>query len=193
VRAAQVGLERARLLWQRAQAEVTPNVTVSGGYVRQNQNKSNDFTVGVSVPVPVWNRNQGNILAAQAQAGEAAREVQRVENDLTERVAAAYRDYASARRRAERLTVARERTEEAYRLIASEKTFLIPATQRLLAQQAVAQARLEYARARGEAWRAASVLSGLTLEDYWPPPAAAPTGRELPAPGPVPAPKAGKP
>lgn len=180
VRSARVGLDRARLVWQRAQAEVIPNVTVSGGYVRQNQNSSNDFSLGFSLPVPVRNRNQGNIQAAWAEVGSAAREVQRVENDLTERVATAYRDYAAARKRAERYAVVRERAELAYRLIVQEKAFTLTAIQRLVSQQGVAQARLEYTRSRGDAWRAASVLSGLAVEDVWPPPPAPPA----PVPGP---------
>jgi outer membrane protein, heavy metal efflux system len=179
VRSAQVGLERARLVWQRAQAEVVPNVTVSGGYVRQNQNKSDDAVVGVSLPVPVWNRNQGNIRAALAEVGAAAKEVERVENDLTERVATAFRDFAAARRQAERLAGVRDKADQAFRLVADPKNINVTAIQRLVAQQAVAQARLEYARARGDAWRAASTLSGLTLEEPWP---------RTPARGPKPAP-----
>ena len=169
VRSATIGIERARLAALRAQAEVVPNVTVSGGYVRQNQNRSNDFTVGVSLPIPVWNRNQGNILAAQAHLGEATKEVTRVENDLTERIATAHRDYAAARRRAERLVEVRTKAEEAFRLIAEEKNFNFTTVQRLVAQQAVTQATLEQVKALGDAWRAASVLSGLTLEEQWPP------------------------
>lgn len=168
--AAQAGLEKAKLAWARANAEVIPNVTISGGYVRQNQNNSNDYTIGVSVPVPVWNRNQGNIQAAHAQIGEATREINRVENDLTERVATAYRDYAAARKRAERFAEVQKKAEEAYKLIVEEKNFNLSAVQRLVAQQAVAQTRLEYVKARGEAWRAASVISGLTLEEEWPSP-----------------------
>jgi cobalt-zinc-cadmium efflux system outer membrane protein len=169
LRSAQVGVERAKLLWRRAVAEPIPNFTVSGGYVRQNQNKSDDYTVGVSVPVPVWNRNEGNILAAQAQIGEAAREVQRVENELTDRVAAAHREYASARKRAERLAEVQKKAEEAFRLIAEEKNFIFTTVQRLVSQQAVVQARLDHLKALGDAWRAASTLSGLTLEEQWPP------------------------
>ena len=170
VRSAQVGLERARLVWQRAQAAVVPNVTISGGYVRQNQNKSNDAVVGVSLPVPIWDRNQGNIQAAMAEVGSAAKEVERVENDLTERTATAFREYAAARKRAERLAAVRDKADEAFRLIADPKNINVTAVQRLVAQQAVAQARLEYARARGEAWRAAAAISGLTLEETWPTP-----------------------
>jgi cobalt-zinc-cadmium efflux system outer membrane protein len=168
VNSAQAGLERAKIMLQRAHAEVIPNVTISGGYVRQNQNKSDDYTVGVSIPVPVWNRNQGNIAAAQAIIGEATREINRVENELTERVAVAYRDYAAARIRAERFAVVRKKAEDAYNLIVGEKNFTLTAIQRLVAQQAVAQARLEYVKSRGEAWKAASVISGLTLEEQWP-------------------------
>jgi cobalt-zinc-cadmium efflux system outer membrane protein len=168
VRSARAGVERARLLWQRAQAEAVPNVTVEGGYVRQNENRSNDFRVGVSLPVPVWNRNQGNVQAALAEVGSAAKEVERVEADLTEKVATAYRDYAAARRRGERLAGVRAKAEEAFRLIAEEKNFNFTTVQRLVAQQAVIQATLDQARAQGDAWRAASTLSGLTLEEQWP-------------------------
>jgi len=175
VRSAKVGIDRARLVMERARAEVIPNVTLSGGYVRQNQNKSDDWMVGVSLPVPVWNRNQGNILASQASIGEATQEVHRVELDLTERVANAYRDYAAARKRAQRLEEVRKKADEAFRLISGDKNFTFSTVQRLVAQQAVTQASLDQLRALGEAWRAASVLSGLTLEEQWPPKQALPT------------------
>jgi len=171
VRSAQVGVERARLLAERARREPIPNVTVGAGYVRQNQNRSDDWTIGVSVPIPVWNRNQGNIMATQAQVGEAVQEVGRVENDLTDRLAGAFRDYAAARRRADRYrTAILPRAQEAYEL--SRKAYaggVFEYLRVLEAQRAVAQANLEYVRALGEAWKAAGAISGLTLEDHWPP------------------------
>lgn len=167
VRAARLAGERARLALQRAKADAIPNVTVSAGYVRQNQNKSDDFMLGVSLPLPVWNRNQGAVQAAEAHVGEAAREVERVENDLTDRVATAYRDFAAARTKAERLEGVRAKADEAFRLIAGND-FTFTTVQRLVAQQAVTQARLEAAKALSDAWRAASALSGLTLEEAWP-------------------------
>ena len=91
-----------------------------------------------------------------AQIGEALR-----------KVAAAYREYAAARTRAERLEKVRAKAEEAFRLIA-ENELNFTAAQRLIAQSAVAQARLEAAKARADAWRAASAISGLTLEEEWP-------------------------
>ena len=71
VRSAHVGVERAQAAIRRAKAEVIPDVTIYTGYIRQDQNKSNDFALGASAPIPVWNRNQGNIRTAQAELGEA--------------------------------------------------------------------------------------------------------------------------
>ena len=170
-RSARAAVERAQLLLRRAEVEPVPNVTVSSGYVRQNQNRSNDWMVGVSVPVPVWNRNQGNILAARGQLGEAVQEVARVENDLVERLATAYREFTAARQRAERYRSAiLPKAQETYELaVKAYKGGQFEYLRVLQAQRALFEARLEYNRALGEAWRAASVISGLTLEDHWPP------------------------
>ena len=63
----------------------------------------------------------------------------------------------------------RAKAEEAFRLIVEEKNFNFTTVQRLVAQQAVVQATLDQVRALADAWRAASTLSGLTLEEQWPP------------------------
>lgn len=170
IRSAQVGVERAKLLLERAKVEPIPNVTVQAGYVYQGQNRSNDFNVGFSVPVPIWNKNQGNILAAQAGLGEAIQQVGRAESELLERLAESFRTYASARQRAYRyrksiLPVARESYQlslKGYR--AGQFDYL----RVLEAQRAYGQADLEAVRSLGEMWRAAADLSGLLLEDEWP-------------------------
>ena len=41
----------------RAEAEAIPNVTAGAGYVRQNENRSDDWMFHFSVPVPLYNRN----------------------------------------------------------------------------------------------------------------------------------------
>jgi outer membrane protein, heavy metal efflux system len=169
VQVAQAGVERARLLLRRAEVEPIPNVTVGAGYMRQNQNKSDDWAVGVSVPVPLWNRNQGNIYAAKAQLGEAVQEVSRVQADLADRLAAALRDYAAARERADQYrTKVLPLTKEAYDIsLTAYKGGQFEYLQVLQAQRALAEANVEYVRTLGEAWRAASTLSGLLLEEAW--------------------------
>lgn len=170
VHAARHGVERARLLIERARREPIPNVSVDTGYVRQNQNRSDDFRIGASVSVPLWNRNQGNIRAAEAEYCEAQQHVRQVQNELTERLAQAMRDYAAARRRAERYSTAiLPRAKETYDL--SRKAYQggeFEYLRVLEAQRALAQAYLDYIRALGNGWKAAATLSGLTLEDAWP-------------------------
>ncbi len=54
-----------------AQAEAVPDITASGGVRNFRESRENAFIVGVSIPLPVFNRNRGNIYAARA-SGEAA-------------------------------------------------------------------------------------------------------------------------
>lgn len=117
LRSAQIGVERAQLVLKRATVEPIPNVTLGTGYVRQNQNKSNDWTITASMPVPLWNRNQGNVFAAKAQIGEAVNEVGRVQNDLVGRLAASYTTFAAASKRAEKYKAAiLPKAEQSYQL-----------------------------------------------------------------------------
>ena len=184
VRSARVGVERAQAAVRAAEAQPIPNVTVSGGFVRQFENRSYDGLFGLSAPIPVWNRNQGNIREARAQVGMAIQQVGRIENDLADRLAVAFRTYYAARIRAE--LYRREilpRAEETLKL--SQEAFKggqFEYLRVILAQRAVAEARLEYNRSLGEAWRAAGEISGLLLEEIWPGPPAKPPG---PGAGPV--------
>ncbi|AMV28732.1 Cobalt-zinc-cadmium resistance protein CzcC precursor [Gemmata sp. SH-PL17] len=184
VRSAHVGIERARAAVARAEAEPIPNVSVYTGFVRQFENKSYDGAVGIAMPVPVWNRNQGNIQAAKAELGMAIQSVGQVENELAARVATAYQSYAAARARA--AVYQKElipRAEETYKLsLAAFRGGQFEYLKVIQAQRALAEAQLEANRALGEAWRAAAELSGLLLEDWWPGPRPAPVTPPVPPP-----------
>lgn len=170
VRIAQVGITRAQLAVQREQAQVVPNVTLMGGYTRNFNDRENQATYQVSVPIPVWNRNQGNIRAAQAELGRASQEVSRVENDLSGRLWTAFGLYSAARQRSERYrssilpnaTRTYRLSVEAFR--GGEFQYL----RVLQAQRLVAEANLEYIRALADAWRGASEIAGLLLQEQWP-------------------------
>jgi len=56
---------------RQAQAEGVPDITASGGVRNFRESKDTAFIVGVSIPLPVFNRNRGNIDAARAE-GDAA-------------------------------------------------------------------------------------------------------------------------
>jgi cobalt-zinc-cadmium efflux system outer membrane protein len=168
---AKIGIDRARLILARAQAEAKPNVTVGANFVQQGQNRSSDWGVSLAVPLPTWNRNQGNIQAAQAQLGDSIQEVNRVEADLVERVAKAFREYDSARQRAlhYRDTV----IPQARQIVSmSEQAFHAGQIEynRLFESRRLAEiSSLEYVKALSEAWKSAAVISGLALEEHWPP------------------------
>lgn len=182
---AQIGVDKARILLRRAQVEPYPNPTLIAGYTRQNQNISSDYDLGVSLPIPLWNRNQGNIQSARAMVGEATQQIGMAQNDLTGRLGVAFRNFASARRLAERYkTAILPRAKEAFDL--STKAYQggqFEYLRVLTAERMLAQAYLEYVNALKNAWQAASVISGLALEDDWPPKPAAPVPPALPAPG----------
>ncbi|WP_419193165.1 TolC family protein [Kolteria novifilia] len=171
IRSAQVGVERARLVLRRAEVEPIPNVTVGAGYTYQGQNRSNDWDIGVSVPIPTWDRNQGNIFAARAQVSEAVRQIGRVENELVDRLATSFSAYAAARARAVRYRdLIVPKAQQTYSL--SLKAYQGGQFQYLRvleAQRAVVEAKLELVRSLGDMWEAASVIAGLMLEDQWPP------------------------
>ncbi len=170
VQAARIGIARAEAALHRAEAEVIPNVTASAGYVRQNQNRSDDWMFQFSVPVPLYNRNQGNIVAAQAEVGRATQEVERVQADLAAKLAAAWGQYAAAKQRAERCkTAIRANADRAFKIAQDAyKGGVFEYLRVVQAQRTAAEANLEYIRALGEAWRAASEIAGLALEEQWP-------------------------
>ncbi len=59
-----------------AEANAIPNLTVEAGYRRYEDTNDNGFVFGASVPLPVFDRNQGAIAEARHQLA-AARESQR--------------------------------------------------------------------------------------------------------------------
>ncbi len=194
VRTAMVGVERAQAAVRRAEVEPIPNVTFTTGYIRQFENRSHDFQLGLSAPIPVWNRNQGNIRAAKAELGMALQEVGRTENDLTERVATASRAYAAATKLAAQYRDdILPKAEETYKLsLEAFKGGQFEYLRVIQAQRAVAEARLEYNRALGDAWKASAELSSLLLEEWWPGPAPkkpGPGAGPVVVPAPKPAPK----
>lgn len=167
---ARVGVERSELALKRAQVEPIPNVTVYGGYTRDNTAASNEWTFQVGVPVPIWNRNQGTIRARGAELGQANEEIHRVMNALSGRLATAFGQYEAARARGERYrTSIRPVAQESYDLaMRAYKGGQFEYLRVLQAQRALAEANLETNRALGDAWRAASEIAGLLLEENWP-------------------------
>lgn len=177
IRWAQVGITRAQLTVRREQVHAVPNVTLVGGYTQNFNDRESQATYGVAVPLPLWNRNQGNIRASQAELGRAIQEVSRVQNDLTNRLWTAFGQYSAARELAEGYrTAILPDAEKTYRLsVAAFKGGQFEYLRVIQAQRALGEANLEYIRALGDSWRSASEIAGLLLEEHWP----TPSGKHL--------------
>jgi outer membrane protein, heavy metal efflux system len=102
VRAAQLEWERARVALERARVEPVPNVFFQGlvNTVDYGIGGKPDGGVAATVPVPVFNRNQGTIYRAQQEIAAARRAVAQVELALQDRLAATFERYANARAQA---------------------------------------------------------------------------------------------
>ena len=170
IRVARVGVTRAQLALRRARVEPIPNVTVGAGYERDNVDHQDQWAFRASLPIPLFNRNQGNVQAANAEVCRAAADVERVQNMLLGRLATAFGQYTAARERAERYrTSILPDAREAYQLaLAAFQGGQFEYLRVLQAQRAVAETNLEYVRALSELWLATSDIAGLLLEEDWP-------------------------
>ena len=96
VQSAQARINQARANLCRQQAQPIPNLDLqlASGYDNGTDNGLINFQVGA--PIPVFNKNQGNISAARAEYVRASRELQRIENSIKARLAQVSRDYDSS-------------------------------------------------------------------------------------------------
>ncbi len=79
-----------------ARAERIPDVKVDVLYRRLQAEKVNAFDVGVSVPLPVFDRNQGRLREARAEAAAAEARSRSIQNDLAFRLRDAHSKLTAA-------------------------------------------------------------------------------------------------
>src|SRR5437899_1139862 len=104
VRIAETAEARAQSVLGRARREAIPDIQVRGG-MEYNHDLlgSVPFAKGwegiaeLAVPIPLFNRNQGNVAAARADIDRAVQEKKRISLTLRERAASAVDQYANAR------------------------------------------------------------------------------------------------
>lgn len=164
---AEAGIARAQAVWQRQRAEPIPNVTVQAGTQYDFGTSTQIAGLQVSMPVPIFNRNQGNIAAAEAEWVRAAREVERLRLALRQSLSDAYRDYATSRTRVVRLNqeilpASLETLELSRTLLdGGELTYL----EFLTVQRNYTRLNQEYVTALGDLWRTVVAIDGLLLVD----------------------------
>ena len=94
--AARTRVSQARAALERQGVQAIPNVTVQFGTGVDIGTNSGMMNLQVGAPIPVFNKNQGNIAAARAEYCRAQLEAQRIENGIKARLATISRDYESS-------------------------------------------------------------------------------------------------
>lgn len=91
----EINQRRATLDLTKSQA--IPDVTVSFGIRNYRENGNNAMTAGFSIPVPLFDRNQGEIGEAQANVEKAKHQQQAASIEARKALASAWKDLIAAR------------------------------------------------------------------------------------------------
>jgi cobalt-zinc-cadmium efflux system outer membrane protein len=83
-------------------ARRVPNFNIEGGILYNNGSQQAVASAGLSTPLQLYDRNQGNIMAAQSDLVRAQQEVRRMELALQHRLADVFREYINAREQVRR-------------------------------------------------------------------------------------------
>jgi len=171
VQEAQANLLQAEQLVKLARAEVRPNVQLLYRPFYNEPDHSMEMQAEVGFALPIFNRNQGNILSAAADVVRLSQEVRLVELRLTERLTLAYQRYLTAKQTVEiyeRQLLPNARESLRLILLGYEKgDAKFDYTAVLQAQRILFQVQLAYVQALGELWRSVSEIAGLLqLDDF---------------------------
>ena len=170
VQFAEQEVERNRFLLQRAIVQPFPNVTVYGGYQYQVQPLHNMGMLQASVPLPFWNKNEGNIASANAQIFKAQATVEQVQNVIAKQMADAAGRYRIADQQVRRYELkiipkAREGVKIMQEGFAQGQFDFLRLLQ---TQRALVDSNLGYIEALEARWAAAAELAGLAQIEAFP-------------------------
>ena len=163
---------QARLELEKSQ--LWPDIEIGGSYKKIQENMQHAYVIEMSVPLPLFDRNQGAIKAARAEAKIAEKREQFYLLQLKNRAADAYRALTSAKAELDALNStlvpaakrAYEAVSEAFRLGEEEYISVID-SQRMLLEATRRQAELS-----ADFFKLKAELEGLTgkpLENFLPP------------------------
>jgi outer membrane protein, heavy metal efflux system len=170
VKIAELSVKRAEAAIAREKREPIPDLQLRGG-IQQNLelNEPTGRPVGlqgfadVGVRIPIFNRNQGNVAVAKADAERARREVERVKLALRERAATVVQNYTFSLTAVDRYKNQMiPRAEKAYEMYSKKYQDMAAAyPQVLIAQRTLMQLEISYVNALES-----FATSSLSLQSY---------------------------
>jgi cobalt-zinc-cadmium efflux system outer membrane protein len=161
--AAAAEAEQARGELRAAEVKPVPNVQTMTTVAHDYTTRAPMATVQVGLPLPVFDRNRGNIAAARARVVAAEAGVEQARLRAAERLAGAYQRYENARRqldlyRTRVLPDAATALEQIDRVYAARGERFLDT---LDARRVLTQARIDYAQALGDLWAAAAEVEAV--------------------------------
>jgi outer membrane protein, heavy metal efflux system len=152
VRIAELAVKRAEAALARERREPIPDLQLRGGMQQNGELLSDGRAVGLQgfaeagVRIPIFNRNQGNIATATAEAERAKREVDRVKLVLRERAASVVQNYTFSQTAVDRYKNQMiPRAQKAYEMYSKQYQQMAAAyPQVLIAQRTLMQLEVSY-------------------------------------------------
>lgn len=159
-------VDRRRALAELERSRRVPDLTVSMGVKRSEELGRNQAIVGVSIPLPIFDTNRGNVQEALRRSDKARDELAATEIRLNTELSQAYGRLTTARQEADALqNEILPGAQSAYDAAAKGFEFGKFAFLDVLdAQRTLLQARSQYLRALSEAHRAAAEIDRIVGE-----------------------------
>jgi cobalt-zinc-cadmium efflux system outer membrane protein len=153
-------VERRKAVAQLEQANRMPDLTVNLGSKRSGDPARNQAVLGLSIPLPLFDRNQGGTLAAQRQADKAGAELAATASRLENELAQSVQELDAARSalallRSDILPAAQQASDAARKGFEFGKHSFLDV---LDAQRTLLQARAQYLSALSDGHRAAAAI-----------------------------------
>jgi len=176
LRSAEIAVQRGDYAVRRAEVDKIPDLFVRGG-LRNNREYGEIGPLGptrrrglegifdVGVQIPIFDRNQGGVKAAKAEAEHARLGVQRTKLAIKARLAAAFKEFQDSSVAVERYrTRILPKAQQAYDLYLSNFRQMAGAyPQALIAQRNLFQLQDSYVAALVTTWQRAIEIQGLLL------------------------------
>jgi cobalt-zinc-cadmium efflux system outer membrane protein len=174
VRFARAGVTRAELALRRERVEPIPDLELTAGVLDNREPVfpggpaiGNELFGELGVRIPLFNRNQGNIAAAEAEVERAEEELRRTRLKLEARFAPVFADYLdqhdTVRRYRDRILGRAEEAYDLYRTRYGQMAAAYP--QVLISRRTLFEAEAAYVEALARLWQSVVLLEGMLLED----------------------------
>jgi outer membrane protein, heavy metal efflux system len=168
----QIAIAQARL--KDARREVVPDLQLRAGEQANLEALAGDPArktgaqsfASVGIELPLWNRNQGNVRAAQEDLEQARQEVTRTQLSLRQQAEALGQNYLSAKLEAERYrTALLPRARRAYELYLDKYRSMAQAyPQVIVSQRTLFELEVRYIDSLDRVWQNAIALENFTLQ-----------------------------